>query len=49
MGFPQFRGDPLWSLEGGERGREGPKGLGFQGTAVKVSQTVGHLEQGQVR
>lgn len=31
---------------GGEGGREGPKGLSFQGTAVKVSHKVGHLEEG---
>lgn len=40
----EFRGDPLWSLEGREGGREGPTGLGFQGTAVEVSHQVGTEE-----
>lgn len=34
------------SLEGEKGGREGPKGLSFQGTAMKVSPKVGHLEEG---
>lgn len=34
------------SLEGEKGRRKGPKGLTLQGTAVKVSPKVGHLEEG---
>lgn len=36
----------MWSLAGKTGGREGPKGLSFQSTVVKVSHKVGHLEEG---
>ena len=38
-------GHSVW-LSLWEEGREGPKRLSFQGTAVKVSHKVGHLEKG---
>lgn len=31
---------------GGKEEREGPKGLSFQGAAVKVRNKVGHLGEG---